>query len=209
MRLRNVKNKETIMANSEYLVINPTLYKGKWHTLFNNDNPIYLEIGMGKGQFLINNALRYPDINFIGIEKYDSVIARAIEHIPLNLPNIKVVRVNAMEVDNIFLKEITILFLNFSDPWPKNRQENRRLTSKVFLDKYKDIFLNNQVIIQKTDNRQLFEYSLIEFSKSNYKIEEISLDLHHSEIADNIMTEFEEKFAKEGKPIYRVVVTKE
>ena len=186
MRQRNVKKKKEIIQNSISIVHNPQEYKGRWHELFKNNNPIYLEIGMGKGNFLLENAIRNPNINYIGIEKYDSIMALAIKKIDLNpLNNIKLIRFDALEIDKIFHHEIDLLYLNFSDPWPKPRHEKRRLTSFNFLKKYDDIFnINN--IEMKTDNRELFEYSLISFINFGYKIKCINLDLHKSNIGDII-----------------------
>lgn len=205
MRLRNVKNKQEIMNNSPYLIINPKNYIGKWINVFENSNPIHLEIGTGKGNFIIQMALNHPEINFIGIEKYDSVIARCLEKIPDNLPNLKIIRMNALEVDEIFNSEISVIYLNFSDPWPKKRWYKRRLTSSIFLEKYDSLFKDTKCIIQKTDNQSLFEYSICSLSQYGYTIVEISLDLHHSEIDENYMTEYEEKYAKKGNPIYYLV----
>lgn len=198
MRLRNVKNKEEILKNSNYLVDNPSTYKGKWQMYFNNDNPIYIEIGMGKGDFIIENAKRYPDINFIGIEKFDSVMARACEKVPEGLSNLCLVKIDALDIDEVFSKEVDKVFLNFSDPWPKNRHESRRLTSHVFLAKYDKIFRDKCEIIQKTDNVHLFEYSLVSLSSYGYKLEEVYLDLHNNLDIDNIMTEYEVKFSAKG-----------
>ena len=208
MRLRNVKNKQEIMDSSNYLITNPFDYIGKWNTVFGNCNPIHLEIGTGKGNFIIGKALNNPDINFIGIEKFDSVIARCLEKIPDGLPNLKIIRMNALEIDKVFKKEIATIYLNFSDPWPKKRWYKRRLTSSIFLDKYDSLFQNDACIIQKTDNTELFEYSICSLSRHGYTITDISFDLHHSEIKDNIMTEYEEKFSKKGNPIYYLVVVK-
>ncbi len=208
MRLRNVKNKQEIMDSSNYLITNPFDYIGKWNTVFGNRNPIHLEIGTGKGNFIIGKALNNPDINFIGIEKFDSVIARCLEKIPDGLPNLKIIRMNALEIDKVFKKEIATIYLNFSDPWPKKRWYKRRLTSSIFLDKYDSLFQNDACIIQKTDNTELFEYSICSLSMHGYTITDISFDLHHSEIKDNIMTEYEEKFSKKGNPIYYLVAVK-
>jgi tRNA (guanine-N7-)-methyltransferase len=208
MRLRNVKNKQEIMDSSNYLIMNPFDYIGKWNTVFGNCNPIHLEIGTGKGNFIIGKALNNPDINFIGIEKFDSVIARCLEKIPDGLPNLKIIRMNALEIDKVFKKEIATIYLNFSDPWPKKRWYKRRLTSSIFLDKYDSLFQNDACIIQKTDNTELFEYSICSLSMNGYTITDISFDLHHSEIKDNIMTEYEEKFSKKGNPIYYLVAVK-
>lgn len=202
MRLRNVKNKQEIMDASSYLILNPKEYYGKWSEIFQNDNPIHIEIGTGKGNFIIGKALANPDINFVGIEKFDSVIARALEKIPEGIPNLKMIRMNALEIEEVFNHEINTIYLNFSDPWPKKRWHKRRLTSSIFLEKYDLLFKNNCHIIQKTDNRDLIEYSICSLSNYGYIINDISLDLHNSEIENNIMTEYEEKFSKKGNPIY-------
>ncbi|MBQ7104455.1 MAG: tRNA (guanosine(46)-N7)-methyltransferase TrmB [Bacilli bacterium] len=205
MRLRNVKNKQEIMDKATNLILNPKEYKGKWNTLFNNDNPIYIEIGMGKGDFIIEHAKRYKDINFIGIEKFDSVIVRAIEKVPEDLNNLKLIRMDAKEIDEVFDKEIDRIFLNFSDPWPKKRHHDRRLTSHLFLKRYDNLFKKEKEIIQKTDNRDLFEYSVISLTTYGYKIEDISLDLHNSDYEDIITTEYEKRFVALGNNIYYLV----
>lgn len=208
MRLRNVKNKQEIMDNSTYLVVDPIKYIGKWHDIFENDNPIHIEIGTGKGNFIIGKAISNPNINFIGIEKYDSVIARALEKIPEGLNNLKMIRMDALNIENVFKKEIEVIYLNFSDPWPKKRWYKRRLTSSLFLKKYDLIFKNNKCIIQKTDNTSLFEYSICSLSQYGYVIEDISFDLHNSGIEGNIMTEYEAKYSKKGNPIYYLKAVK-
>ena len=208
MRLRNVKNKKEIMDNSSYLVKDPGLYKGKWKSLFNNNNPIYIEIGMGKGKFIIDNALKYPNINFIGIEKYDSVIAKGLQKIPEGLNNLVMVRWDALYINDIFSKEIDRIYLNFSDPWPKKRHHLRRLSSRVFLEKYEDIFKGGKVIEMRTDNRDLFQYSLVSFSEFGYILENVSLDLHTDDMPE-ITTEYEDKFSKNGMPIYYVMCNKD
>ncbi len=205
MRLRNVKNKEEILNNSKYFIDNPYEYKGKWQSFFKNDKPIYIEIGMGKGKFIIENALKYKDINFIGIEKYDSVIARCLPKIPEGLDNLVIVRLDALNIDKVFLKEIDRIYLNFSDPWPKVRHSMRRLTSKVFLEKYEGVFKKKKEIIMRTDNRDLYIFSLLSFSEYGYILKEISFDLHKDK-DDLITTEYEDKFTKLGMPIYYVVV---
>jgi tRNA (guanine-N7-)-methyltransferase len=208
VRLRNVKNKQEIMDNSSYLILNPKDYYGKWQTLFNNSNPIQIEIGSGKGNFIITKALVNPNINFIGIEKFDSVIARCLEKIPVGIPNLKMIRMNALEIDSVFNHEIDTIYLNFSDPWPKKRWYKRRLTSSIFLEKYDSLFKEDLCIIQKTDNRDLFEYSICSLSSFGYIIKDISLDLHKSNIEGNIMTEYEEKFSRSGSPIYYLTAVK-
>ncbi len=209
MRQRNVKMKKEIIASSKYIILEPKENKGKWQEVFKNNNPIYLEIGMGKGDFLLENAKRYPNINFIGIEKFDSIMALAIKKIEDNtLENLKLIRMDALNLDEVFDHEIKKIYLNFSDPWPKPRHAKRRLTSSVFLDKYDKIFQDIHEIEMKTDNQGLFEYSLISFSENQYLIEEISLDLHHSLKENNIMTEYERKFSSLNNRIYYVKVKK-
>lgn len=209
MRLKNVRGAKEIIENSKYVIKKPLEYKGKFQTLFENNNKLEIEIGMGKGDFIIGKAMHNPDINYIGIEKFDSVIVRAIQKLEnIDLPNLKLIRMDALEIDNIFDKEIDTIYLNFSDPWPKNRHSNRRLTSKIFLEKYEKIFKGIPCIIQKTDNRKLFEYSLISFIENNYKIDEISLDLYKDDIKDNIATEYEKRFVSLGQNIYMVKVTR-
>ena len=208
MRQRNVKNKKEIIENSKYFITDPNEYKGKWHNVFKNTNPIYIEIGMGKGKFIIENALKYPNINFIGIEKFDSILALALKKIPDNLNNLKVLRLDAINLDEIFNREIDKIYLNFSDPWPKKRHEKRRLTSLVFLEKYDKIFKNNKIIEMKTDNKNLFCYSIKSFNNYGYYIDFLTFDLHKEEKIDNITTEYEEKFTKLNNSIYKIIVSK-
>lgn len=202
MRLRNVKNKETIMEKSKFLMRDEENYRGKWNSVFKNNNPIEIEIGTGKGNFIIEKALTNTNINYIGIERYDSVIVRALERIPDSVTNLKLIRINAIDIDKIFDKEVCTIYLNFSDPWPKKRHALRRLTSRVFLEKYEEIFKGEKNIYQKTDNQNLFEYSIINLTNYGYKIEDISLDLHNSQIEGNIETEYEKKFSESGNKIY-------
>ncbi|MBO5120233.1 MAG: tRNA (guanosine(46)-N7)-methyltransferase TrmB [Bacilli bacterium] len=207
MRLRNVKNKDEILNASLYLVKNPEENKGKWKEVFGNDKPIYIEIGMGKGKFIIENAISHPDINFIGIEKFDSVLARSLPKIPEGLDNLLIIRMDALNIDNVFSKEIDRIYLNFSDPWPKARHHLRRLSSRVFLEKYDGLFLGDRVIYQRTDNQGLYIYSLMSYSENGYILSDISFDLHKDK-EDLITTEYEDKFSNKGMPIYSVVATK-
>ena len=207
MRLRNVKNKEEILGASPHLVKNPEENIGKWNEVFGNDKPIYIEIGMGKGKFIIENALRYPDINFIGIEKFDSVLARSLPKIPEGLDNLLIIRMDALNIENVFSKEIDRIYLNFSDPWPKARHHLRRLSSRVFLEKYEKIFKGDPEIHQKTDNQGLYIYSLMSYSENGYVLSDITFDLHKDK-EDIITTEYEDKFSSKGMPIYSVVATK-
>ncbi len=208
MRLKNVKGANDIIVKGIYYIDNPSIYKGKWNKLFNNNNPIYIELGMGKGDFIINNAIKYPNINFIGIEKYDSVIVRAIQKSnELELNNLKLIRLDVINIDTIFDKEIDKIYLNFSDPWPKERHAKRRLTSNIFLDKYSKIFKNNYIIEMKTDNIDLFNYSVESLKNYGYVIEYITNDLH-SENIDNIETEYEHKFSSKGIKINKFIAKK-
>lgn len=208
MRLRNVKGANIEVQKSEYVIKNPLDYKGNFKKFFDNENPIYVEIGMGKGKFIIENAVKNPNINFIGIEKYNSVALRAIQKLEnLNIPNLKIIVFDASNIENLFDHEIDRIYLNFSDPWPKKRHAERRLTSMTFLNKYENVFKNNKNIIMKTDNRNLFEFSIMNFNNKNYKIIDLSLDLHKDNDELNIETEYEIKF-KEEKPIYRIEVIK-
>lgn len=209
MRLKHVKGAKEKVENSSYVVLNPHEYKGKFNKLFNNNNPIYIEIGMGKGNFIIENAKKYPDINFIGIEKYDSVIVRAIEKLEnIEIPNLKLIRIDANEITDIFDKEIDRIYLNFSDPWPKDRHQKRRLSSTNFLEKYDMIFRDKKHIIMKTDNRKLFEFSIISYTNYGYEIKDICLNLYDEDVEDNIPTEYEIKFNNKGFPIYKIDVQK-
>lgn len=208
MRLRNVKNKEEILNNSKIFIANPEEYKGCWNKLFNNDNEIHIEIGMGKGDFIIGMAKKYPNINFIGIDKYDSVIARSLEKIDY-LDNLRIVRMDASLINYSFEKEVSCIYLNFSDPWPKKRHALRRLTSPVFLDKYDSLFKSGKIICQKTDNRELFEYSIVSLSNHGYILKEVTLDLYSMEDLNfNVPTEYEVKFKNKNMPIYRLVARK-
>ena len=208
MRLRNVKNKEEILNNSKFLVKDYLDHSGKWNKLFGNNNPIYIEIGMGKGKFIRENASKYPNINFIGIEKYDSVVAKCLPKIDEDLTNLLIIRMDALDIDKVFNHEVDRIYLNFSDPWPKNRHHLRRLSSKIFLEKYNNIFKDDKEIYMRTDNRDLYIYSLESFSSFGYTLEDISFDLHSSVEEDFITTEYEDKFSSKGIPIYSVKAIK-
>ena len=208
MRQRNVKNKNEILNNSSYIIREPEQYLNNWQELFKNNNPIHIEIGMGKGQFISQLALKNTNINFIGIEKFDSILALAVKKVPDNLPNLKLIRMDASDILNIFKKEIDTLYLNFSDPWPKKRHAKRRLTSPEFLKKYDEIFHTIPHIIMKTDNKDLFSYSIKTLNNHGYYINDITFDLKSRVDIDNIFTEYEEKFTKLNNPIYRIDVVK-
>ena len=208
MRLKNVKGANDIIVKGIYYVDNPYQYKSKWHEYFNNNNPIYIEIGMGKGNFIIENAKRYKNINFIGIEKYDSVIVRAIQKSnELELDNLKIVRIDANKLNDIFNGEIDTIYLNFSDPWPKDRHTKRRLTSPVFLNIYDNIFKDTKKIIMKTDNIDLFNYSLDSLIDNGYEIIYKTNNLNCLD-DDNIMTEYESKFYNKGIKINKLIAIK-
>ena len=210
MRLKNVKNAKDIINNSKYIVLNPYDYKGKWNSLFKNNNPINIEIGMGKGNFIIKMAKKYKDINFIGIEMFDSVIVRSVQKLENeDIPNLKLIRLDANYIEDIFDKEINTIYLNFSDPWPKKRHEKRRLTSDVFLKKYDNIFKGKKEIIQKTDNINLFSYSLSSLSLYGYKFDYVTLDLLIENDLDNVLTEYESKFNSKGVRICKLVAHKD
>lgn len=208
MRLRNVRGADKVIQNCLYVIKDIESYKGKYKTIFNNENPLHIEIGMGKGNFIIGMAKQNPDINFIGIEKYDSVLVRALEKLDEEIPNLRFIRMDATEIENVFYKEINTIYLNFSDPWPKNRHKHRRLTSSTFLKRYDNLFKEEKNIIMKTDNRKLFEFSIISFVEYGYKIDDISLDMYSDDIKDNVQTEYEKKFHDKGFPIYKIIVKK-
>ena len=210
MRLKNIPGAKEHVDSSVYLIKNPSSYKGKFKEIFGNNNPIHIEIGMGKGNFIYNMAKELPNINFIGIEKYDSVMVKGIEKQEENpLSNLRFIKMDATYINEVFDHEVDVIYLNFSDPWPKNRHENRRLSSRVFLERYDLLFRKNKEIIMKTDNRKLFEFSIMSFNNYGYNIDEISLDLYNDNIDFNIPTEYEMKFVSKGNPIYRIKVSKE
>lgn len=206
MRMRNLKNTKEILENCSFLITNPLEKKGSWQDAFVKKQPIYLEIGMGKGQFLYQNALSHQDINFIGIEKFDNVLAKAILKME-ELPNLRVIRFDAEQIDQVFSKEIDLLYLNFSDPWPKKRHWSRRLTSPLFLEKYEGIFQGEKKIEMRSDNVPLFTYSIEMLSQKGYGLSEVSFD-YHKEKEDLIMSEYEQKFSRQGDKIYHLFARK-
>lgn len=206
MRLRNKPwASEKIGQYPQYVVPNPEEYKGKWNEAFQNENPLHIEVGTGKGQFLLGMAKQNPHINYIGIELYESVIVSALDRlIEAELPNFKLLNVNAEELEKYFTKnDVERVYLNFSDPWPKKRHAKRRLTYKSFLQSYENILVDEGEIHFKTDNQGLFEFSLMSFSEYGLLLKFLSLDLHKSDFEGNIMTEYEEKFSQKGQRIYR------
>ncbi|MDE5539715.1 MAG: tRNA (guanosine(46)-N7)-methyltransferase TrmB [Bacilli bacterium] len=207
MRLRNLKDKDILIEDCDYLVSEPNKLRGNWNSEFNNDKPIRLEIGMGKGDFIYNMALQHPEINFIGIEKYSGVIARAIKKYPEKLDNLRIINMDALRLNEVFDREIEIIYLNFSDPWPKKRHANRRLTSHIFLKLYDMVFRGHKKIIMKTDNLGLFASSLVSLSSYGYIFEDVNLDLANYDIP-NVLTEYEAKFRKDGIKINYLVAEK-
>ncbi len=204
MRLKHIKNADIIVSNSSYSVNNPLDYKGRWKELFDNDNPIEIEIGTGKGKFIISKAIDNKNINYIGIEKYDSPLVGAIKKLEgIDIPNLKLVCFDAIKIDELFDHEISKIYLNFSDPWPKKRHAKRRLTSENFLNKYENLFVKEKNIELKTDNDDLFDYSLLSFEENGYEIKEINRN-----IFDKYTTEYEDKFIGLGKNINYVHVVK-
>lgn len=210
MRLRNITGSREMIAESDYVVHNPEELKGHWQTHFGSSNPVYIEIGMGKGQFLIENARLHPDINYIGIEKYSSVLLRAIEKQEQEqLANLAFLRFDAEYIENIFAPgEIAGIYLNFSDPWPKDRHARRRLTSREFLTRYTHILAPNASIEFKTDNRPLFDFSVEEAKECGWSIDVCTYDLHaDTKLCEgNIMTEYEARFSSMGNPIHKLVM---
>lgn len=209
MRLRNVKGSRETIASNDYVVHEETEMKGHWHQFFGNNNPIHIEIGMGKGQFIIELAKRNPDINYIGIEKYSSVLVRAIEKREQEpeLLNLFFIRMDAEYITDVFAQdEVGLIYLNFSDPWPKDRHAKRRLTSAHFLSLYDQFLSPEGKIIFKTDNRGLFDFSMEQIPEAGWILESYTYDLHNSSYNEgNIMTEYEAKFSQMGTPINRLV----
>ena len=207
MRVRKRKGAEEHLANHpQYVILEPEAAKGKWHELFGNDNPIHIEVGSGKGAFITGMAQQNPDINYIGIDIQLSVLSYALDKVLASgAENVKLLRVDGSALNNYFEDgEVDMMYLNFSDPWPKSRHEKRRLTYKTFLDTYKQILPENGEIHFKTDNRGLFEYSLSSFSQYGMVLNKVWLDLHASDYEGNVMTEYERKFSEKGQVIYRV-----
>ena len=209
MRLRNNKNAKGILEESKYVVKNPEEYKGKWNKIFGNNNDIEIEIGCGKGNFIIENAKRYPDKNFIGIEMYDTVLMYAVNKIDKEISNLRFIRIDANKLGEIFDKEISLIYLNFSDPWPKKRNAKRRLTHERLLSVYDNIFKKEKRIFMKTDNVSLFEFSIESLTCYGYKLKNVSLDLINSDFEDNIMTEYEKKFVEKNIKINRLEAYKD
>ncbi|WP_026771045.1 tRNA (guanosine(46)-N7)-methyltransferase TrmB [Sediminibacillus sp. JSM 1682029] len=206
MRLRHKPWADDYLKENEDIVVhNPFEQKGNWNSLFPDDQPLHIEIGTGKGQFIAGMAAQHSDINFIGIERAKSIVVSAVEKVKqAEVANAKLLNENAQDLRELFAEnEVDKIYLNFSDPWPKTKHEKRRLTYHTFLQQYKGILKPDGEIVLKTDNRKLFEYSLVSFSKFGMILDEVLLDLHDYNDPDNVQTEYEEKFSGKGQPIYR------
>ena len=215
MRLRNIPGADDVIQQHPVAIKNEKEQRGNWKNVFGNDNPIYIEIGMGKGQFLLALAKQNPEINYIGIERYSSVLLRALEKFDTEefceLKNIRFICMNALELPEVFeYGEVAKIYLNFSDPWPKSRHSDRRLTSPKFFGQYDKVLAKEGVVEFKTDNRGLFEFSLESVEEAGWKLLAHTFDLHHDESmnAGNVMTEYEEKFSSKGNPIHKLIATR-
>lgn len=214
MRLRNIPGSKEVISQSAYVIQNPEQYKGRWKEVFDNEYPVQIEVGMGKGRFIMDMAELHPDRNYIGIEMYDSVLLRAVqkrEQLDKKLKNLYFIRMDARNLPEVFEKgEVDRIYLNFSDPWPKDRHAKRRLTSRRFLERYEKILTEGGQVEFKTDNRDLFEFSLEEAGEAGWKLEASTFDLHHEDtmMEGNVMTEYEEKFSSLGNPIHKMIIHK-
>lgn len=210
MRLRNITGARDVIAGSEYVIQEPTEYKGRWKAVFENPGELHIEVGMGKGKFLNEMARRNPHINYIGIEMYSSVLLRALQKMEANpLPNLKFLCIDARILPEVFDKgEVDHIYLNFSDPWPKDRHAKRRLPSRQFLNRFDQILKEDGRISFKTDNRELFDFAIEELEPAGWKAEVITYDLHADAVLcdGNVMTEYEEKFSSKGNPICKYVI---
>ena len=209
MRLRNIPGADEAIADSPHCIQEPMAEKGRWHLIFGNENPIHIEIGMGKGQFIMKLAKEHPDINYIGIERYSSVLLRALQKMEIEpLPNIRFLCMDASIITEVFDKEeVAKIYLNFSDPWPKERHAKRRLTSRQFFERYDKILAGNGVAEFKTDNDDLFAFSMEEVAEAGWTLDAHTFDLHHDPVLNegNVMTEYEEKFSSLGHPIHKLI----
>ena len=211
MRLRNIKGSREVIGASNYVVHEEETKAGTWHEIFGNDHPIFIEVGMGKGQFLMELARRHPENNYVGIEKYSSVLLRALEKMEQEetpLTNLVFIRMDAENIEKVFSEgEVDGFYLNFSDPWPKDRHAKRRLTSTAFFKRYDHILKKDGKVEFKTDNRPLFEFSLESVKEAGWNLVAYTFDLHHHEEMNqgNIMTEYEEKFSSMGNPICKLI----
>ena len=213
MRLRNISGSKDIIAQSALVVHEPERAKGKWQDIFGSANPLRIEIGMGKGKFIHELAEKNPKVNYIGIEKYSSVLLRALQKMEaFPVPNLLFLRMDAENITEVFdTGEVERIYLNFSDPWPKDRHAKRRLPSAEFLKRYDRILEKDGVLEFKTDNKGLFDFALEEVPAAGWEALKISFDLHRDEEMgrDNVMTEYEEKFSALGNPIYKYVIKRQ
>ena len=218
MRLRNIPGSAERIEKNEFCVQSPKEHKGRWSEVFGNDNPIHIEIGMGKGRFLMDLAKKNPGINYIGIEMYSSVLVKAIDKAEelknqgCTEFNFRFIRMDAREIADVFAYgEVGRIYLNFSDPWPKDRHAKRRLTSVQFLKRYEEILPKDSVIEFKTDNKDLFDFSLEQAKEADWKIRAFTYDLHNDAVMNegNIMTEYEEKFSAMGNSIHKMIISQE
>ena len=209
MRLRNIPGADEAIADSPHCIQEPMAEKGRWHLIFGHENPIHIEIGMGKGQFIMKLAKEHPDINYIGIERYSSVLLRALQKMEIEpLPNIRFLCMDASIITEVFdEEEVAKIYLNFSDPWPKERHAKRRLTSRQFFERYDKILARNGVVEFKTDNDDLFAFSMEEVAEAGWTLDAHTFDLHHDPVLNegNVMTEYEEKFSSLGHPIHKLI----
>lgn len=217
MRLRNIPYADSVVQAHEAVIIEAEGRRGGWKRVYGNGHPIHIEIGMGKGQFLLRMAEGHPEINYIGMERYSSVLLRALEKYGTeefrDLENVRFLCMDACDLTNVFARgEIEKIYLNFSDPWPKARHARRRLTSSGFLEKYGQVLVSGGKLEFKTDNKGLFEFSLGQVEEtSGWTLERYTRDLHHDEVMNkgNIMTEYEEKFSSKGNPIYKMTAVRD
>ena len=214
MRLRNIRGSKDVIASCPFVVQEPESCRGRWAEIFGNENPIHIEVGMGKGRFLMDMAVLHPEINYVGIEMYDSVLLRAVqkrEKLETEIKNLFFIRMDARQLPEVFAEgEVDRIYLNFSDPWPKDRHAKRRLTSDRFLDVYDKILQPDGIIEFKTDNQDLFRYSLESIPEAGWQVTSHTFDLHHSDMAEgNVMTEYETKFSAEGKPICKLTARRD
>ncbi|MGN0141085.1 MAG: tRNA (guanosine(46)-N7)-methyltransferase TrmB [Roseburia sp.] len=212
MRLRNIPGADEAIMNSEYCIKEPEIQRGNWQSLFPAAQPLHIEVGMGKGRFIMDMAASHPEINYIGIERYSSVLLRALQKMELTpLPNLKFICMDAADLPEVFApEEVARIYLNFSDPWPKDRHAKRRLTSRQFFVRYDQILKKDGRVEFKTDNQELFSFSLEEIPEAGWHLDASTRDLHHDPVLNkgNIMTEYEEKFSALGNPICKLIASR-
>lgn len=213
MRLRNIPGSREVIGESKYVIHEMEEKRGRWSEVFQNDHPVYIEVGMGKGRFITQLAIQNPDKNFVGIEKYSSVLLRALEKREQQpeLTNLYFLRMDAEDLERVFgTGEVAGIYLNFSDPWPKDRHAKRRLPSKEFLARYDKILAREGKVEFKTDNKDLFDFALDQVKEAGWNLEACTYDLHHEEemAIGNIMTEYEERFSSQGNPICKMIISR-